>query len=244
MLRFSKRSASTRRSQRPMFCWPLSSLRSRPDQKKGPLSQTERPLRVPTFSLCGLADLVNLCPAVGACADCCRLAVLHRDRLRVCHLNLSFVLQAVAFHYVTVLIRDSVGGGPAHSRGGYLGKTTPIRAEFRQLGRQGREKRARKRSQKGVLPPHRKEQSEPPSLANLDLTHPSGIPPSRAHIHRLQIPRCLCRPRALRWSRRRVGERVETHVASKTRARPSSCVRRETCSLRESRNERTNFQLP
>src|SRR6266480_1425452 len=98
MLRFSKHSASTRPSRRPMFCWARSSLRSLPDQKKGPLSPTERPLRLPTFSLGGLADLVDLRPTVGTCADCCRLAVLHRDRLRIFHLNLSFVLQAVAFH--------------------------------------------------------------------------------------------------------------------------------------------------
>src|SRR5207245_9214533 len=49
--------------------------------------------------LLSLADLVDLGAAVWARADCCRLAVLHRDRLRVFHLNLSFVLQAVAFHW-------------------------------------------------------------------------------------------------------------------------------------------------
>src|SRR5438128_11722884 len=110
MLRFSKRSASTTRSQRPMFCWPLSSLRSLPDQKKGPLSQTERPLRVPTFSLCGLADLVDLRPAVVACADCCRLAVLHSDRLRGFHLNLSFAIHPATYDYSIIFIAIPYGG--------------------------------------------------------------------------------------------------------------------------------------
>src|SRR6266550_250848 len=98
MLRFSKHWASTRRSQRPMCCWVRSNLRSPPDPKERTALTNRAALGAPTFSLCGFADLVDLRPAVGACADCCRLAVLHRDRLRVFHLNLSFVLQAVAFH--------------------------------------------------------------------------------------------------------------------------------------------------
>src|SRR5437868_15353619 len=113
-------------------------------------------------------------------------------------------------------MRDSVGGGPAHSRGGYLDKTTPIRTEFRPQALWTREKRARKRSQMAVLTPHRKEQSEPRALANLRLTFRSGTPPSRAHIHRLEIPRCLCRPQAPRCSRHHVGGRGETRAASKT----------------------------
>ncbi len=60
--------------------------------------------------LYSLADLVDLGPTERTRTNCCRLAVLHRDRLRVFHLNLSFVLQAVAFHKLTVLLRDSVVG--------------------------------------------------------------------------------------------------------------------------------------
>src|SRR5256885_12499696 len=72
-------------------------------------------------------------------------------------------------------MRDSVGGGLAHSRGAYLGKTTPIRSEFRPQGPWTREKRARRRSQKAVSTPHRKEQSEPRSPASLRLTLRSGF---------------------------------------------------------------------
>src|SRR5258708_37888045 len=62
------------------------------------------------FGLYGLTDFVDLRTAVRACTDCCRLAVLHGDRLRVDHFDLLLVLQAVAFQIVTVLIRDSGSG--------------------------------------------------------------------------------------------------------------------------------------
>jgi len=49
----------------------------------------------------GLADPVDLGAADRAGAHRCRFAVLHRYRLRVLHLDLSLVLQTVAFHFFT-----------------------------------------------------------------------------------------------------------------------------------------------
>jgi len=59
-----------------------------------------------------LTDPVNLGPAVRASPNCCRLAVLHRDWLRVFHLDLSLVLQTIAFHLCHRLT-DFVDLGPA-----------------------------------------------------------------------------------------------------------------------------------
>jgi len=59
-----------------------------------------------------LTDPVDLGPAVRASPNCCRLAVLHRDWLRVFHLDLSLVLQTIAFHLCHRLT-DFVDLGPA-----------------------------------------------------------------------------------------------------------------------------------
>jgi len=50
----------------------------------------------------GLADSVDLGAADRARAHGRRLAILHRYRLRVLHLDLSLVLQTVAFHFFTI----------------------------------------------------------------------------------------------------------------------------------------------
>src|SRR5438445_9814789 len=58
-----------------------------------------------------LADLVDLRATVGARAHRRRLAILHRDWLRVLHFDLSLVLQTVAFHYSPSSVEIRFGGG-------------------------------------------------------------------------------------------------------------------------------------
>ena len=76
----------------------------------------------------GFADLVDLGAAVRTRTNCCRLSVLHRDRLRVLHFDLLLVLQAVAFQVVTVLIRDSDSGADLPILGVGL---CPIQPQFK-----------------------------------------------------------------------------------------------------------------
>ena len=76
----------------------------------------------------GLADLVDLRPADRASTDRCRLSILHGDRLRVFHFDLSLVLQTVAFQVVTVLSRDSVQGWTRPILGVGL---SPIQPQFK-----------------------------------------------------------------------------------------------------------------
>src|SRR5437867_13410780 len=95
--------------------------------KKGPLSK-ERPFQKIVRLYSSLADLVDLGAAKWARADCCGLAVLHRDRLRVFHLDLSFVLQTVAFHKLTILFRNSVGRADSPILGGRI---CPIQPQFK-----------------------------------------------------------------------------------------------------------------
>jgi hypothetical protein len=79
-------------------------------------------------ALYSLSDLVNFGAAVWTCPNSCRLAVLHRDRLRVLHFDLFLVLQTVAFQILTVLIRDSVSGPDSP----ILGVTvSPIQPQFK-----------------------------------------------------------------------------------------------------------------
>src|SRR5438270_1961196 len=130
-------------------------------------------------------------------------------------------------------MRNSVGGGLAHSRGGYLAKTTPIRAEFKKRGLSSHEKRSRTRFQKAVLRFGQPERIAPRSLANLRLRRRSDIAPSRVHTRRLEIPQCLCRPPARQLFRRHVGVRAGTHAPSKPPGRSWSSVRRATCLPRE-----------
>src|ERR1700730_16592130 len=87
--------ASTRRCRPPMSCLEHSSRRSRPDHKKR-TAHVERPCT--KAWLRGLADPVDLRAADRTRPHRCGFAVLHRDRLRVLHLNLLLVFQTVAFH--------------------------------------------------------------------------------------------------------------------------------------------------
>src|SRR4029077_12431243 len=102
-----------KRCRQPTFCWERSSLPWLRKQEKGPHPK-EAVLRTDFCAtdarLFRLADLEDRGAAVRARAPRCGFAILHRDRLRVFHLDHSFVLEAVAFHVVTVLIRDSVVG--------------------------------------------------------------------------------------------------------------------------------------
>src|ERR1700719_2780925 len=78
------------------FCSEHWSRRSPPDHKK---KRTAQVRAVPIEEcLRGLTDPVNLGPAQRARSDCCRFAVLHCYWLRVLHLDLSLVLQTIAFH--------------------------------------------------------------------------------------------------------------------------------------------------
>jgi hypothetical protein len=108
-------------------CSRPSSRQSPPRKKEGPLTWSG-PVEI---DLGRLADLVDLGPAVRARAHCCRLAVLHRDRHRVFHFDLSLVLQAVAFQLFTILSLICAGSDSAHSRGGSWPNSTPIQPEFK-----------------------------------------------------------------------------------------------------------------
>lgn len=51
-----------------------------------------------------LTDLEHPGSALGACALCCGLAVLHRNRLRGLHFALGAALQAIRFHVILLAI--------------------------------------------------------------------------------------------------------------------------------------------
>src|SRR2546427_19410 len=125
--KFSRRSVWMKRCPQPRCCSELWNHRS-PDKAvvlgKAPLPALPRIGRgkkkgtahvgaVPIEHASGrLADPVNLCPADWASSNSRGLAVLHGDGPRVFHLDLSFVLQTIAFHLCHRLT-DFVDLGPA-----------------------------------------------------------------------------------------------------------------------------------